>query len=574
MNSLVLAILIIPLAASAACFLLRKAEGSITRSIALAVSLALLALTSKISWDYLELVSGHSQIVSKGNTFAPVEGSTVIKELFRFQPATDTRPDAGVIRFYLGIDGLNVFILQLTTVVFLMGVIAGWKSVKHNPGAYYGLLFFLEFSTLGAFLSFDLVFFYIFFELTIVPLFFLIGMWGGPNRQYAAKKLFMYTLAGGLMTLLGLIALVTALGQNPGKSNTPTPVTFSIPDLVSDSMKASALVNNMAPGDEGLSKLGTPSGHYANMQKWIFLALILGFAIKVPAVPFHTWQPTAYFEASTPITLIMSGILAKLGVYGFLRIVLPLVPMATMDMAWLLGWLGAIGILYGAGCAIAQDDFKKMAAYSSLSHLGFCLIGIFALNETGITGGVLQMINHGLITGALLFLIAGLGDRYGTTRLKDLGGLGARLKVFAGMTMFFCMCGAGLPLLNGFVGEIMALFGMFDSRNPGYSGTCLAAASAFGMVLGAWYLLNFLMKVFFGPVEEPPFRNEEIPGDLSRMEKAILFPLAAACLYLGCFPQPVIETIRPEVRLISKIANNQVVSLVKEAVAPALPKNR
>ncbi|HET6425748.1 MAG TPA: NADH-quinone oxidoreductase subunit M [Planctomycetaceae bacterium] len=422
--------------------------------------------------------------------------------------------------FYLGVDGISVAMILLTTLLCISAVLVSWTAVTERAAEFYAALLILEAGLLGVFCSFDVLLFYVFFEFTLIPLFFLVGIWGGPLRKYAAGKFFVYTLGGSLITLLGLISLVLVVHQ---QTNLVTP--FSIPDL------ARAVLDH----DHRIP---------IEMQVTLFLMIAAGFMVKVPLFPFHTWLPLAHVEAPTAGSVLLAGVLLKLGSYGFLRLVLPMLPeaCATVGMP-LIATLSVIGIIYGSLCALSQNDIKKLVAYSSVAHLGFCMLGLFALNAEGITGGVLQMINHGLSTGALFCLVGMFYERYHTRQLSDLGGLATRLPRLGVMMVFIVFASIGLPGLNGFVGEVLALAGMFKVN------MLYAALGAIGVVLGAWYLLGVLQKAFFGPVQVPHahgHHDDDIP-DLNAREILTLAPLAAMCLYLGLFPQTLIELIRPDV---------------------------
>jgi NADH-quinone oxidoreductase subunit M len=448
----------------------------------------------------------------------------------------DTRPSA--VDFYIGLDGLNVWLVTLTELLMVSAILVSWQSpqVQERQNEYYAWLLALETGLVGVFVSFDIILFYVFFELTLVPLFFLIGIWGGPERRYAARKFFIYTLTGSLITLLGLLGIVAFC-----YSQTQV-LTFSIPELV-----------RLAGGV--FSRLG-----YHPVQFWLFLALITGFAVKVPLVPLHTWLPLAHVEAPTAGSVLLAGVLLKLGTYGFLRLCLPLAPDAGLAVGVpLVGTLAVIGIIYGAFCALAQQDFKKLVAYSSVSHLGFCMLGMFALNMTGLSGSLLQMINHGLSTGALFLLVGMLYDRYHTRQLDDYGGMAARLGLLACFMVFISLSSLGLPGLNGFVGEALVFLGMFQFR-PVY-----AIVSTAGILLGAWYLLRLLLRVFFGPVKEPipPHSSAGHPGgvasetgrvsDLNLRELAALVPIAVFCIWLGVYPQTILETSRRDLQVVANI---------------------
>ncbi len=425
------------------------------------------------------------------------------------------------LEFYLGADGISVLMLVLTALLTVSAVLISWESIENRATEFYICLLVLEAGMLGAFCAFDLVLFYVFFEFTLIPLFFLVGIWGGVQRQYAAYRFFIYTLTGSVVTLVGLVALVVKVMQD-GLTTTP----FSIPDI------AAALQKNPLPD---------------NWQIGLLLALSAGFCIKVPLFPFHTWLPLAHTEAPTAGSVLLAGILLKLGTYGFLRICLPLLPDAVYHLGVpVIATLSVIGIIYGALGALAQSDIKKLVAYSSVSHLGFCMLGMFALNSEGITGSVLQMVNHGLSTGALFLLVGMVYDRYHTRELSELGGLAARLPLLSVCMVFVCLSSIGLPGLNGFVGELLALIGMFKA-NPMYS-----ALGATGVILGAWYLLDMLRRAFFGPLKEPASAHGPI-FDINGRELLSVAPLMMLCLWIGVYPKPVLDTIEEDVRAIARI---------------------
>jgi NADH-quinone oxidoreductase subunit M len=390
------------------------------------------------------------------------------------------------------------------------------------------------------------VLFYVFFELTLVPLFFIIGIWGGPERRYAARKFFIFTLAGSLITLLGVLGVVLVCYTDEHIHR----LTFSIPELVS-------IVN------ERLEYLRqNPMDFAAEIASWhrievaVFLALAVGFAIKVPLVPLHTWLPLAHVEAPTAGSVILAGVLLKIGAYGFLRLCIPLTPDAAYSVGVpLIGTLAVIGIVYGALCALAQDDIKRLVAYSSVSHLGFCMLGMFALSVTGLSGSLLQMVNHGLSTGALFLLVGMLYERYHTRLMDDYSGIADRLRLLACFMVFFCLTSAGLPGLNGFVGEALVLMGMYDFEMHHGERPVFAVVAATGVVLGAWYLLTMLRRVFFGPVKEPAHGNHGLTGDLNPRELAALVPVAALCVVLGVYPQPFLEIARPDIETVAVLAD-------------------
>jgi NADH-quinone oxidoreductase subunit M len=390
----------------------------------------------------------------------------------------------------------------------------------------------LESAMIGVFLSFDILLFYVFFELTLIPLFFLIGIWGGPQRRYAARKFFVYTFAGSVFTFLGLLSIVLFCYSQANQ------FTFAIPKLVQ-------VVNELVRRDDAIAH------GYVQAQFWIFLALCLGFAIKVPLVPLHTWLPLAHVEAPTAGSVILAGVLLKVGTYGFLRMCLPLTPDASVLIGVpLIGTLAVIGIIYGAFCSLAQRDIKKLVAYSSVSHLGFCMLGMFALNAAGLAGSLLQMLNHGLSTGALFLLVGMIYDRYHSRQMDDFGGLGSRLGLLTSCMVFICLSSAGLPGLNGFVSEALIFLGTYDVQ------PYFAVAATAGVVLGAWYLLRLLRKVFFGPLKEPGAGEGHLVSDLNLREGLCLAPIVALCILLGVHPQPILQVAKQDIEVIAKIAGD------------------
>jgi NADH-quinone oxidoreductase subunit M len=525
---LLVAMLVIPLIAAVVAGVLGPRQGPAIRAVSLAATLASLALA---------LVLAVSLAGTRAGTAAPGPKDTFLPE---FVPGANARDPhrttwnllalgPGKVQFYVGLDGLNVWLALLTALLMVSSVLVSWTAITERVNEYYGWLLALGTGMLGVFLAFDVLLFYVFFELTLVPLFFLIGIWGGPLRQYAARKFFIYTLTGSLITLLGVLAVVL-LCAGPEQRN----LTFSIPELVS-------IVRTEAPL--------TPE-----VQRWIFLALMAGFAIKVPLVPLHTWLPLAHVEAPTAGSVLLAGVLLKIGAYGFLRLCLPLVPEASATLGVpLIGTLAVIGIIYGAFCAVAQDDIKKLVAYSSVSHLGFCMLGLFALNEAGITGGLLQMINHGLSTGALFLLVGMLYERYHTRKMADYGGMAARLRVMGFFWVFVCLTSVALPGLNGFIGETLVLMGAYRMQWLEWRSPLFAVFASSGIILGAWYLFTLLRRVVFGPVKEPAHEGHGPVGDLDGRELAALLPIAAACVFIGLYPQPVIDAARRDVQLVSNI---------------------
>ncbi len=525
-----LLLLACPVATAVIVLMFRSSsEHTVSRWIALMGAILTLLLSLKVAGDF-----GPASEVSRFNENSSLEAPVNPVVILRQEWMTFGRNDTGNVslEFFLGLDGISVALILLTTVLTVSAVLVSWESVKDRAAEFYACVLFLEAALIGVFCAFDLLLFYVFFEFTLLPLFFIVGIWGGPQRKYAAVKFFLYTLAGGLISLLGIVALVQNLGGlNPAILNGHW---FSIPDV--------ARFLTQHPLD-------------LHLQFWLFLAISAGFMVKVPLFPFHTWLPLAHVEAPTAGSVLLAGVLLKLGTYGFLRLCLPLVPAACLDYGVpLIALLSVIGIVYGSLCALAQRDIKKLVAYSSVAHLGFCMLGLFALNVEGITGGVLQMINHGLSTGALFLIVGMIYERYHTRQLDDLGGLANRLPLFGVVMVFVAMSSIGLPGLNGFVGEALALVGMFKAQ-PIY-----AVIGATGVVLGAWYLLTMVQHGFFGPLREPKQHghgHDHHPiTDMTAREFCALAPLAALCLWIGVTPQPTIDLMRPDIEAIAKLYDN------------------
>jgi NADH-quinone oxidoreductase subunit M len=490
----------------------------------------------------IEKIAGDNRI----RTFEPIgvpgspDGRAPTQWSLLAIPVSSTGFSPAMISFYLGVDGLNLWLIALTNFLMLPSVLISWTTIRERANEYYAWLLILQTGMLGVFLAFDVVLFYVFFELTLVPLFFVIGIWGGPARREAARKFFLFTLAGSLITLLGLVGLVVAIHFKTGE------LTFAIPRLI-ELMQLQLRV----PDTESIE-------FWRTVQLVCFLAMSLGFAVKVPLFPVHTWLPLAHVEAPTAGSVLLAGVLLKLGTYAFVRLCLPLVPDAVISVGVpLIGTLAAVGVIYGSLCAFSQRDIKKMVAYSSVAHLGFCMLGIFALNTVGLTGGLLQMINHGLSTGGLFLLVGMLYDRYHTRMMDDYSGVAARLKLLAIAMVIICLSSVGMPFLNGFIGEMLILAGVMDMP-IGLGAFILAAVGAAGLVLGAWYLFTMLRRVFFGPLNLPHHDPNQGPvSDLTLRELATIVPVIAACLYIGLYPQPMIATTQRDVALIADIVQTR-----------------
>jgi NADH-quinone oxidoreductase subunit M len=431
------------------------------------------------------------------------------------------------IRFGLALDGLNLWLVVLTALLTVVCVLVSWQSVREQASLFYRLLLILETGLLGVFTAQDIILFYVCFEWTLIPLFLLIGVWGSEQRRYAAVKFFLFTLAGSLVTFLGLLTIVL-WDYSAGASGA---MTFSIPVLT-----------------EHLRAHPMP----LSLQVWVFLALFAGFAIKVPIFPLHTWLPLAHVQAPTAGSVLLAGVLLKIGTYGFLRFNIPMLPQATAALApWLL-WLSVAGIIYGALVALAQTDIKKLIAYSSVSHLGFCMLGVFSLSRLGVQGGTLQMINHGLSTGGLFALVGMIYERYHTRQITDLGGLAHRTPLLAMFMLVMTLASIGLPGLNGFVGELLILLGMFQlaftmpADAMGLQYRVIAVLAVAGVVLGAWYMLLLVQRVFFGPLREPSLEHEHEPiRDLGFREVAALTLLTIPIVWIGIWPKFFLEPMAP-----------------------------
>jgi NADH-quinone oxidoreductase subunit M len=542
-RSLVLLLLAVPLAAGIVTALLGPRRLVLLRWLSLAATVITLVMAIAVAVSFAELRGREAPEGARNQARIPTFHPEFVTQTEVLRLGSG---DGEAIHFFVGVDGVNIWLIVLTAVLMVPAVLVSWTSIGERANEYYAWLLTLETGMLGVFLSFDIVLFYVFFELTLVPLFFIVGIWGGPERRYAAKKFFIYTLAGSLITLLGVLGVVLVCYTDEHIHR----LTFSIPELVS-------IVN------ERLEYLRqNPTEFAADLASWhrieiaVFLALAVGFAIKVPLVPLHTWLPLAHVEAPTAGSVILAGVLLKIGAYGFLRLCIPLTPDAAYSVGVpLIGTLAVVGIVYGALCALAQDDVKRLVAYSSVSHLGFCMLGMFALSLTGLSGSLLQMVNHGLSTGALFLVVGMLYERYHTRLMNEYGGMADRLRLLACFMVFFCLTSIGLPGLNGFIGEVLVLMGMYDFEMSHGERPVLAVVAATGVVLGAWYLLTMLRRVFFGPVKEPTHGHNGVIGDLNARELAALLPVAALCVVLGVYPQPFLDVARPDLATVSDLAH-------------------
>ena len=542
MPTLLVVTALLPLAGSLALFLNPKWDYPRARAVALGTALATLALA-------LVLVAGFDTR-AEGPQFSSTrltEGHAVHGVSWLAIAGSEG------IRFALGIDGISLWLFALTALLLITAIFASWESVTERAPAHYALLLALETGLLGLFSSLDVVLFYIFFEFTLIPLFFLIGLYGGTERRRASVTFFLYTLAGSLLTLLGVIALVVVHHQHsPGHV-----LTFSIPELTA-----------------GLARLDWPSWHDASSprspQLLIFLLLFAGFAVKVPLFPFHTWLPLAHVEAPTAGSILLAGVLLKVGGYGFLRFNMGMTPLGAQALFPMLATIAVVGILYGALTALAQTDVKRLVAYSSVSHMGFIALGMFAMNSTGLEGSVIQMLNHGLTTGALFACVGVIYERYHTRQMGQMGGLWERLPLLATFLILASLGSAAVPGLNGFVGEFPILAGMFARSQVA------AIFAAVGMILGAYYLLLMLQRVLFGPLREPAAHDAHGHDHAAPVrplgwhEVAGLTPLMVLIVAIGVYPKPFVDRIKPAVAPIARVLDSAGERLREQQAPPQL----
>ncbi len=434
---------------------------------------------------------------------------------FQFMERGDWIPSLGA-QYLLGIDGISLLLIVLTTLIGFLAILSSWNAIQDRVKEYYAMFLLLQTGMLGVFMSLDFLLFFVFWEVVLVPMYFIIGVWGGPRKLYAAIKFFLYTLAGSVLMLLGILTLYFQYHEQFGR------FTFEIAELM---------------------KLNLPIG----LEQWVFWAFFLGFAIKVPMFPFHTWLPDAHVEAPTAGSVILASVLLKMGTYGFLRFSLPLLPQASIDATIVraLAVLSIVGIIYGALVSLMQADWKKLVAYSSVSHLGFCTLGIFALNPNGLAGSVLQQINHGISTGMLFLIIGVIYERRHTREIAEYGGLAHVMPKYAVVFAIAMLSSAGLPLLNGFVGEFTILQGAFEANR------IWAAFAVTGVILGAAYLLWLYQRTMLGQVTNG--RNLRLP-DLSPREMAVFLPLIAWAIWIGVYPKPYFEILdKPVSQIVQRV---------------------
>jgi NADH-quinone oxidoreductase subunit M len=468
---------------------------------------------------------------------------------FQFVEKWDWIPSIGV-HYFFGVDGVSTLLILLTTLLGFIAILSSWTAVTDRVRQYYIFLLLLQTGMLGVFCALDMFLFYVFWEVMLVPMYFLIGIWGSARRLYAAIKFFLYTLVGSVVMLLGILALYFHSRKLPAFATTGT---FDFTQWLT---------------------MGIPP----DLQYFVFLVFFLGFAIKVPMFPFHTWLPDAHVEAPTAGSVILAGVLLKMGTYGFIRFSLPLLPQATLRaVPWMVA-LSIIGIVYAALVTLVQKDMKRLIAYSSVSHLGFVMLGMFALNPLGLEGSVLQMVNHGLSTGGLFLVVGLIYERRHTKEIAQFGGLASVMPLYATFTLIIFLASMGLPLLNGFVGEFMILQGAY-AANPAWAYWAVS-----GVVLGAAYLLWLYQRVFWGKLTHE--ENAHLP-DLNARELATLVPLVVLCFWIGLYPKPflaflhapmahVAETVQPG-HFAAAVAQASgpppVTRVLEEAVVPEKPES-
>lgn len=431
------------------------------------------------------------------------------------------------IDYFLGVDGLSTPLVLLTAIVTFIATISSWSIDKSVKG-YFLMFLLLDTGMMGTFVALDFFLFYIFWELMLLPMYFLIGIWGGPRREYAAIKFFLYTLFGSIFILLVMIGLYFSSMETLADGTRV--FTFNLLEMMnSANYTQSGILSPLNPN---------------NLRLIAYIGLFVGFAIKIPMFPFHTWLPDAHVEAPTAISVILAGVLLKMGTYGILRIAYPIFPEITYQLAWWIALFGMINIIYGALAAMAQKDFKKLIAYSSVSHMGFVMLGMSALNTMGISGAILQMFNHGTIT-AMLFLIVGvIYDRAHTRDLEAFGGLGKQMPIYTGFVTIAFFAAIGLPGLSGFISEALVFLGGFGSGTT----RILAVVSTLGILLGAAYMLWTLQRVYLGSLNE---KWKEL-GDLTGREYAMLVPLTIIVIFLGVYPSPMLNLMNTSVNAMVK----------------------
>jgi NADH-quinone oxidoreductase subunit M len=529
-------LILVPLAGALVIAMLRGPNGSVTeaarvRGTALAFSGVTFVLTLLAVSLFYQATDDRGRSLAERGELALVQDLSWVSDA---ELAGPTSPGTRYVdlRYHVGVDGLSIWLIVLTAGITPLAIWGSFSGIRQRVQEYYLLMLLLEAGMIGVFCARDLLLFYVFFEFTLIPLFFIIGIWGGPQRREASAKFFIYTMAGSVLTFGGILYLAYQAYALPASRGGVGVFTFDLATLYG---------LDLSPG----------------VQWWVFLALAAGFMIKVPLFPFHTWLPLAHTEAPTAGSVLLAGVLLKLGTYGFLRFSIPMLPSATMVFAPVMAGLAIAGIIYAALVAWVQDDIKKLVAYSSVSHLGFCILGMFSLKEAGVSGSLLYMINHGLSTGALFLVVGMIYERYHTRHFGDLGGLARPMPWMAFFLIVFTLSSIGLPGLNGFVGEFLVLLGTFTSgqhtptSEMGPLGVAYGVIATSGVLLGAIYMLYMCRRVLFGPVREPagtPDTSHGLSRDLTPREIGILAPIALVCLAIGVRPNLILDTVQPAAR--------------------------
>ncbi len=506
----------LPIAGIAGVLLARSAKA--VKWVSLAATLASFALSLVLMFNFDIANSATQQFLTTGS---PITAALDIKYL-------------------VGLDGLSLLLFMLTTLFGPIVILSSWDSVTKHLKGYYAMLLLLQTASMGVFASLDLVLFYLFFEISLIPMYFLIGIWGGKNRIHATVKFFVYTLVGSLIMLVGLIYL----GYDAGSYMEGVSFTTDWRFLVSSAYMPGLVA-----------------------QTWMFLAFALAFCIKVPLFPFHTWLPYAHTEAPTAGSVVLAAIMLKMGTYGLLRICLPIFPNAFTTFAPWLGTLAVIGIIYGALVAMVQKDWKKLVAYSSVSHLGFVVLGLFALNVISVQGALIQMINHGLSTGALFLIVGMIYDRTHTRKISDYGGITKVVPIFAVVFLIATLSSIGLPGLNGFIGEFLILNGTFNSAVLSHN--ALAVIATLGVILAAVYMLWLYQRVMFGPITNK--KNEKLV-DLNAREIGILVPLVILMFWIGVRPTVFMQYSEQQVTELLETSQQKSMVIKRSASPNELPE--